>query len=294
LAEILITLERDLTLPIAEPVFPKQYALVNVTENCRRLWERFMDECFGGYQAGSFRYVYVNNNFYEEDRVYVLLNERNEPIGTGNSWQTPGNDGYISWVGVAPAYRGRSLGAHLTNYCLRDMKRRGLTTAMINTEKDNFPALGTYLKCGFVPSPRSEEDVAHWAEIRKRLPMPALACGQTIRPDLDIPHPPRPWPYQLAREKAARANGDLFVHGLWNRFNMYEADKTEYAKLQKLVSDDPVARRWLDRLRDDADGRIYIDCDVNPQAALFTNGEESHRVGVSKDGCFEDGLILFH
>lgn len=291
--DILMTLERDLTLHVAEAVFPKEYALIHITENCRHLWERFMDECFGGYQAGSFRYVYVNNHFYEENRVFILLNERNEPVGTGNSWQTPENDGYISWIGVAPAYRGRSLGSHLTNHCLRDMKRRGLTTAMIHTEKDNYPALRTYLKCGFVPLPRCEEDVAHWAEISERLQMPALARARTIRPDGHIPHPPRPWPYQLAREKAASGNGDLFVHGIWNRFNMYEVDQAEYVKLQKLISGDEVALKWLNERKEDKNGKVYIDSDINPQAVLLTNGKETYRFGTSKDGCFEDGLVLF-
>ena len=36
----LMTLERDLALPVAEARFPRGYALVNVTEYCRRLWEK--------------------------------------------------------------------------------------------------------------------------------------------------------------------------------------------------------------------------------------------------------------
>ena len=293
MSEIQMTLERDLTHPVTEAKFPRGYALVNVTENCRHLWETFMDECFGGYQAGSFRYVYVNNNFYEENRVFVLLNEKNKPIGTGNSWQTPDHEGYISWIGVSQAYRGKAIGVNLTNYCLHDIKKRGLKTAIITTEKENLPALKTYLKCGFVPLPRSEEDIRHWEEIYDLLNISSPLYVKTIRPETDTPHPPRPWPYQLAREQAANANGDLFVHGLWNRFNMYEVDPAEYGKLQNLVSDDKVALEWFQERKRGENGAVYVDSDINPQAVLLTHDQETYRFGASEDGCFEDGIVLF-
>ena len=35
--EIELVLQRDLSLPIAEVIFPKEYALINITENCRHL-----------------------------------------------------------------------------------------------------------------------------------------------------------------------------------------------------------------------------------------------------------------
>ncbi len=294
--DVEMTLVRDLSQPVAEVNFPKSYALINVTENCRHLWEQFMDACFGGYQPGSFRWVYVGNYYYEEDRVFVLLNENNQPIATGNSWQNLQRDGcigYISWIGVLEAYRGKQLGYHMTNYCLHDIKRRGFQKAIITTEKNNHPALKTYMKCGFVPHITSEEDIQHWADVYSDFGISTPIYDKTIHPDEDIPHPSRPWPYQLARERAAIENGDLFLHGRWNRFNMYHVDKAEWNKLKQspLMCD---CSKWLDENANIEDGNIYVDSDINPRAALMVTSEkEIFPLGISKEGCFEDGVILF-
>lgn len=291
-----MTLVRDLLEPVPEPIFPKEFALINVTERCPHLWEQFMDECFGAYQPGSFRWVFVGNYNYAEDRVFILLNEQNQPIGTGSSWPwwEAQAYGYINFIGVSKGYRRLQLGYTLTNYCLYDMKRCGYKAAVIHTDKDNHPALKTYLKCGFVPLPRSEEDIQHWAEACDAMQISLPDYDKTIRTEKHTEHPPRPWPYQLAREKAASANGDLFIHGSWNQFNMYEIDKVEYVKLKTLISDDEAAQGWLHTLQSDENGKVFVDSDVNPRAALFVDPENvSYQFGESWDGCFEDGIVLF-
>jgi len=294
MADILLAMEKDLTLPVPEAVFPKRYIMINATENCRRLWEEIMDICFGEYQAGSFRYVCVNNAFYDDDRHYILLNEKNEPVGSSNSCQHTDDEGYVGNICVAPTYRGKGMALQLLYYGLREMKKRGLRTTFLCVGSDNYPAIKTCLKGGFVPLPRSAEDASYWNKIFDYFKLPVPGFDKTIRPK-DDPHPPRPWPYQLSREKAAVANGDLFVHGQWNRFNMYEVDRNEYNKVEKLIltTDDEVHNR-LNEMKTYDNGKIFIDSDVNPQAVLFINGQNNrYQYGNSKDGCFEDGLNLF-
>lgn len=293
MSKILLSMQKDLTQPIPEPIFQKEYIMVNATENCRRLWEEIMDVCFGGYQPGSFRYVCVNNAYYDDDRNYILLNEKNELIGSSNSWQHSQDEGYVANICVTPPYRGKGLAVSLVNYGLREMKKRGLKWTFIGVESDNYPAIKTYLNCGFTPMPKKDEDIEHWVDVFRAMRLPIPDYDKTIKPK-DEPHPPRPWPYQLAREKAARANGDLFIHGEWNRFNMYVADKTEVDKLRTLTVTDKNARGLLSKVIADDKGRIYADSDINPRVLLFVGGDgESYQFGTSKDGCFEDGQVLF-
>jgi GNAT superfamily N-acetyltransferase len=291
--KIYLSMQKDLTQPIPEPIFRKEYIMVNATENCRRLWEEVMDVCFGGYQPGSFRYVCVNNAYYGDDRNYILLNENNELIGSSNSWQHSQYEGYVANICVMPSYRGKGLAAVLVNYGLREMQKRGMKWTFIGVGIDNYPAIKTYLNCGFIPMPKKAEEIGHWADVFRAMNLPIPDYDKTIKPK-DEPHPPRPWPYQLAREKAARVNGDLFIHGEWNRFNMYVTDKTEVDKLRTLTSLGENAQRWLREVIADEKGRIYADCDVNPRALLFVRGDgECCQFGTSKDGCFEEGQVLF-
>lgn len=125
--------------------------------------------------------------------------------------------------------------------------------------------------------------------------MPVPNYDNTVRPKNELPHPSRPWSYQIIREEAAKANGDLFIHGAWYRFNMYEVDKAEYSKLEKLISTDEIAQKWLDEIKESESGRIYIDCDVNPRAVIIVkDNNECYKLGEGKDCQFEEGLKWFY
>lgn len=73
--------------------------------------------------------------------------------------------GYLHWVGVRREARGQSLGRIVTVACLRGFAERGLHRAVLETEVFRRAAVRTYLRLGFIPEYRSEEERAAWSKL---------------------------------------------------------------------------------------------------------------------------------
>jgi mycothiol synthase len=77
--------------------------------------------------------------------------------------------GYLHWVASAPAARGGGLGSLVTRACLSGFADRGLSRAVLETEDFRLPAVRTYLRLGFVPESRSDEERLLWSGLFPRL-----------------------------------------------------------------------------------------------------------------------------
>ena len=56
---------------------------------------------------------------------------------------------YLDWVGALPAHRGKGLGEFVCVYCMRYLKRRGVTYCTLVTQPVRVPAVRLYKKLGF-------------------------------------------------------------------------------------------------------------------------------------------------
>lgn len=85
-------------------------------------------------------------------------------VGTASerSDQRYPQDGYVHWVGVDPSATGAGLGMLITEACLVGFTQRGLTTAVLETDDFRQPAIRTYLRLGFLPEYRSDEERLGW------------------------------------------------------------------------------------------------------------------------------------
>ncbi|SDS65731.1 mycothiol synthase [Microlunatus soli] len=83
--------------------------------------------------------------------------------------------GYLHWVGVRREARGQSLGKVVTVACLRGFTERGFRRAVLETEIFRHAAVRTYLRLGFVPEYRSDEERAAWSTL---LPQLLAASGK--------------------------------------------------------------------------------------------------------------------
>lgn len=73
--------------------------------------------------------------------------------------------GYVHYVGVLNRARGRRVGAALTVRCVQGFADRGLSTTVLETDDFRAPAVVTYLRLGFVPTYRSDEERSAWSAL---------------------------------------------------------------------------------------------------------------------------------
>ena len=294
---------RSLETPLPPLSLPEGYTMISVNEDNGHLWEEVMDAAFGSYNPGDFRYVLVSNNGYEEDRVFVLLDESGRAVATASPWDYGTGNWhaetfpFVNFVGVIPSCQGRGLGKLMTLHSLHELKARGYQKACLNikgTEDggENLPAAATYVSCGFTPCIADKGHAQAWEKIYARLSLPCPAmiemspCHQTI----GMPHPPRPWPYQVRCAAEAQQAGELYIFGQWAEHNLYQVDSERYIQLKQLIAQSDAAPEIIRLILKKQVKHIYIDRPRNPQALLLVNRKGAkNRVGKSGDGRFERG-----
>lgn len=73
--------------------------------------------------------------------------------------------GYLHYVGADAAKAGRGLGGLVTLAVLKHFRDEGLEAVVLETDDFRLPAIRTYLKIGFVPEYRHEQDQVRWSKI---------------------------------------------------------------------------------------------------------------------------------
>ena len=66
--------------------------------------------------------------------------------------------GYISIIWVNKDYRNEGIGTALLEFCLDDMRKRGMIKAQLEVEEDNKRAISFYRKNGFAIMNRAQEN----------------------------------------------------------------------------------------------------------------------------------------
>lgn len=302
----LLEMTRDLRMPLSPIVLPEGYTMVAIDEENGYLWEEVMDASWGDHQSGAFRYCLVANNGYEDDRVFVLLNEARQPVATSSPWHYGMQHWYkdsfaeVAFVGVIPSYQGRGLGKLMVNHSLHELKKRGYPVAHLGIRGtdvgENYPAVKAYLGCGFSPYIAEAEHVPAWQKVYRYLglPVPSLCYEEPAYPNIKMPHPPRPWPYQVRCAAEARRSGDLYVFGVWHMHNMYLVDAERYIELKHLLMQSEQALELIGSILAGHVTHIYIDRPRNPQALFLVKEDgERYTIGKSSDGRFERGIEQF-
>lgn len=107
-----------------------------------------------------------------KERQFYLYDAVGLPIGTATAWLKTYNNllyGRVHWVAIVPSEQGKGLAKPLLSTVgrrLRDLKH---DCAYLKTASVRIAAIGLYLKFGFVPDIRSEEDAKAWHKIREKL-----------------------------------------------------------------------------------------------------------------------------
>jgi len=123
--------------------------------------------------AETFEAVLPGDDGYRAERVMFLVGPEGAEIGNITAWNTDqvtGQDiGQICWVALVPSARGRGLGKPLLSAACAALLERGYTQAFVDTNMRRIPALNLYLRFGFEPYLRDEDEAAAWRAIRSPL-----------------------------------------------------------------------------------------------------------------------------
>ena len=107
-------------------------------------------------------------------RQAYLLDSAGRVVGTASAWRDDKYQrpelGRIHWVAIHPEYQGRGLAKPLMTYLCRRLRELGHRKAYLTTSTVRVPAIGLYLRFGFQPWIRDEEERAAWGELRGVLP----------------------------------------------------------------------------------------------------------------------------
>jgi len=105
-------------------------------------------------------------------RTWVVEDPQGHLVATASERLLPEEypeSGYLHWVATAPEARGAGLGSLVTRACLAGFARRGLQRVVLETEDFRGPAVRTYLRLGFVPEYRNDDERLRWSALFPRL-----------------------------------------------------------------------------------------------------------------------------
>ena len=128
-------------------------------------WAKLMTGAIGDWDEESTRRQFLSEPGVTPTAVFLLVNGDNY-VATATDRQLQASEvGYLHMVAVAPIYRGRRLGRHVSIAALRHMRARGCQEAILDTDDYRLPAIRTYLALGFVPDIVDADHPDRWRRI---------------------------------------------------------------------------------------------------------------------------------
>jgi [ribosomal protein S18]-alanine N-acetyltransferase len=94
------------------------------------------------------REAFYNELHHNQYAVYIILEEKGEPIGYCGVWIVV-DEAHITNIAILPQYRGRRLGEALLRKVMETSKQMGATSMTLEVRVSNLPARNLYRKLGF-------------------------------------------------------------------------------------------------------------------------------------------------
>lgn len=104
-------------------------------------------------------------------RTWVVEDADGRLLATSSELVRPlsfGASGCVHWVGTHPDARGAGLGEWVVTATLAGFAENGFSTAVLSTSVDRVAAVRLYLRLGFLPSPRNDEERVAWSGLFRR------------------------------------------------------------------------------------------------------------------------------
>ena len=104
-------------------------------------------------------------------KTTFVIDKDGRPVATASVRYQPrfADSGYVHWVGVDPAYRGKRLGTIVMARVLREFVADGRASAVLETDDYRLPAIASYLGQGFVPQYPEPDHEVRWSKVFEQL-----------------------------------------------------------------------------------------------------------------------------
>jgi len=103
--------------------------------------------------------------------VTFVIEEAGRVVATASVRYQPRfpDSGYVHWVGVDPASRGRRLGTVVMEAVVRRFFADGYRSAVLETDDFRLPAITSYLGQGFIPQYADTDHEDRWSNVFSQL-----------------------------------------------------------------------------------------------------------------------------
>lgn len=108
------------------------------------------------------------------ERMLFLCDPEGRAVGTATAWfgkpDVEPAYGMVHWVAIAPEVQGKHLAKPLMSAVMRRLADLAHASVYLVTQQGRFEAVNLYLKFGFVPRIRNDDERTAWRCLRERLP----------------------------------------------------------------------------------------------------------------------------
>jgi len=168
-------IRRDLAA-IPQHAVPAGYAIRPFVPGDERAWVEIQSaaDAHNVITDRLFRDQFGDDSGELRRRLFMLVDASGAAIGTAAAWfddtgRRPGF-GRVHWVAIHPDHQGRGLAKPLLSHVCVTLRDLGHERAFLTTSTARVPAIGLYLRFGFVPEIGGPEDVAAWHALRQTEP----------------------------------------------------------------------------------------------------------------------------
>ena len=99
------------------------------------------------------------------ERMFFLCDGNGQAIGTASAWFKYWREqswGLVHWVAIVPEYQGQGLAKPLLSAVCQRLIALGHERCFLNSESTRIAAINLYLKFGFEPWRKTEQDEVVW------------------------------------------------------------------------------------------------------------------------------------
>ena len=105
---------------------------------------------------------------FDEISAVFVLDDGERIIGTAATRHWPerfSGTGFLAWVAVDTAYRGRGLGRAIVARAIDQFVATDLWPVILETDDERLSAISTYLGLGFIPHYLDEDHEGRWSRV---------------------------------------------------------------------------------------------------------------------------------
>ena len=153
---------------------PEGYELQVFQPGDEHHYVNIIRESFGG-DNHDYETEVIKHVNYIPDGTFLIFHTENgasEAVATATAIIDPSPEnkyGYLHMVGAFGGHKGKRLGYEVSLACLLKMQAAGKTGCTLKTDDFRLPAIVTYLKLGFAPDIKHENQVERWRQVMAQI-----------------------------------------------------------------------------------------------------------------------------